>query len=202
MYPNALGNGLTPEQAVSLRSSDDDCDMGAEDRCGYVVRPADAGLDSAYGDLDDEWWYERGGFVCCWREPWRGTGRCVWHADVEDKPVEALRRSRKPVAERLDGARLVGVTASDELLFARCDLLGVDFSDADLSRGANRRPHRLRAGLRVRGPRRGVRLGRDSRVGRRPDVPQSRATLREAGAGRRGPKLPRGGPAGAPRVTR
>lgn len=133
MYPNALGNGLTPEQAVSLRSSDDNCDMGAEDRCGYVVRPADAELDSAYGDLDDEWWYERGGFVCCWREPWRGTGRCVWHADVEDKPVEALRRSRKPVAERLDGARLVGVTAGDELSFARCDLLGVDFSDADLS---------------------------------------------------------------------
>ncbi|MFB6123595.1 MAG: pentapeptide repeat-containing protein [Haloferacaceae archaeon] len=84
----------------------------------------------------------RGTEHCCYRETWRETGRCVWHADTGDdegKPNEALIAVREDTAARrqtgdhgptelLDGAELTGETLPEGI-----DLTGVSLRDADLS---------------------------------------------------------------------
>ncbi len=109
-----------------------------ENRCGYVVHPEDARAESLYGDMESERWHERNRAVCCWRNEWNGTGRCIWHAEGSEKSAVALQNARRDGPERLDGIRLSGVRvpASVGLSFAGCVLHGGDFSDADL-RGTN-----------------------------------------------------------------
>lgn len=95
--------------------------MEPSDRCGFTY----AGADAAH---------------CCWRETWRDTGRCVWHAESDDevtKPADALTAARADpstrertgaVTELLDGADVAG-----ERLPGGIDLRGVSLRDADLS---------------------------------------------------------------------
>ena len=87
-----------------------------DDRCGYTVE---------YESLNS-FHPER---TCCYRRSWR-DGRCIWHADVVDKPVEKLKESRLDQPEHLAGAVLTGTTVDDELSFAGCQLYRADLSDA------------------------------------------------------------------------
>lgn len=74
---------------------------------------------------------------CCWRVTWRDTDRCIWHAEVENKPIEELKAARVDGPERLDGAYLVGVdadfhgSANDNLSFRGCELGYTNFSNGE-----------------------------------------------------------------------
>lgn len=97
------------------------------DRCGYVN--------------DGRW----GKYNCCWRESWEdGNGRCVWHADVSGKPIEAIESALETLdtleytnraTERLDGAVLRGMVLDDSISFEGCRLPDADFRDTDPSWG-------------------------------------------------------------------
>lgn len=78
--------------------------------------------------------YELMGDICCWRKTWRDTSRCIWHAKIKNKPVEALKAARANGPERLDGAYLVGVKAGNELSFRGCVLRSAIFSGGEFSR--------------------------------------------------------------------
>jgi hypothetical protein len=95
----------------------------ARDRCGYTHNV------NRFPDV---------GETCCWRPVWEDAEYCIWHADVADKPAEALTSSP---GDRLDGAILRGSDASGlglaectliEAEFIRTDISETDFSGADL----------------------------------------------------------------------
>jgi hypothetical protein len=96
-------------------------------RCGFVLDPADAGVDLEERNFDLDDWYETIEAVCCCRESWADSdgGRCRWHATVEGK--SDLRLSDLSANRRLDGAFLVEADLFD------ADLSGADLRDADLS---------------------------------------------------------------------
>ncbi len=103
------------------------------DRCGYAW-PEDHQED----DEPDRQ-------SCCYREVWKDTGHCIWHADSElvgEKPIDRLRAARAPaeirelnapVTELLDGAELANQSLRDELLFHGVWLRGSNFSGASLA---------------------------------------------------------------------
>ena len=78
-----------------------------------------------------EYKYQRGNQICD-RETWKGTDRCVWHADEEEKSVEVLEKYRQESPERLDGAVLRGVSIQGEISFDKCQLNNSDFRDSNL----------------------------------------------------------------------
>lgn len=71
---------------------------------------------------------------CCWREVWNETGRCIWHAEVDDKPIETLVATQcdEPAPITLDGAYLQHLELEDSISFRDCRLVGADFSWTDL----------------------------------------------------------------------
>lgn len=94
----------------------------ATGRCGYVY----AG--------------ETGHESCCYREAWRGSGRCIWHADTDEtKPTEALDAARAPAEIRaLNGGNgprelLDGANVQDVNFPRGTDLAGVSLRDADMA---------------------------------------------------------------------
>ncbi|NEU57887.1 pentapeptide repeat-containing protein [Halorussus sp. MSC15.2] len=98
-----------------------------ENRCGHVHEA------SAVSNL---------GGVCCWRPVWGDTERCIWHADVAQKPTRVLEDAAPEIGERLDGAIfrdvelsggkwLAGKTITDSR-FVNCNLENADLSHADL----------------------------------------------------------------------
>ncbi|UPV72789.1 pentapeptide repeat-containing protein [Halorussus limi] len=99
----------------------------AEGRCGYTHEA------SAVTNL---------GGVCCWRPVWGETDRCIWHADVAQKPSRELENAAPTVGDRLDGAifRDVELSGSDWLAdrtitdarFVNCNLEDTDVSGSDL----------------------------------------------------------------------
>ncbi|MFC7081395.1 pentapeptide repeat-containing protein [Halorussus caseinilyticus] len=82
------------------------------------------------------------GGVCCWRPVWGDTDRCIWHADVAQKPSRQLEETAPTVGERLDGAIFRDVELSDadwpsgltitDARFVNCNLEGTDLSGTDL----------------------------------------------------------------------
>lgn len=87
------------------------------DRCGYV---------------NDSGW---GKYLTCWREVW-ANDRCLWHADVEGKPLEQLNASLAALDaaskttrewERFDGAVLRGIVLDDSLSFENLHFPDADF---------------------------------------------------------------------------
>lgn len=130
-------------------------EAGTEDRCGFELQLEGIHEQHIYETrreeyLDRELYWDRAFEpVCCWRTVWQDyedQGRCIWHADVDEKPVDKLLAARLDSPERLDGAILRGVDAVDRLSFSGCGLIGAtfdgarlpetDFSDANLE-GAN-----------------------------------------------------------------
>jgi uncharacterized protein YjbI with pentapeptide repeats len=121
------------------------------DRCGFelpignkIYSPVDSTLDSTW-----EWetmWRVDTSAVCCWRPIWDShdeTDRCIWHADVDEKPLAELITARAATPEQLDGAILRDLHGEEkELSLSGCSLLGArfdtskfletDFTDADL----------------------------------------------------------------------
>lgn len=108
------------------------------------------GLELQHDDLElppDMAWEPTRPF-CCWRPVWEGyeeTDRCIWHADVDEKPVAELITTRADAPERLDGAILRALHGEGEPFSLRgCSLLGarietalqnidgIDFTNADL----------------------------------------------------------------------
>lgn len=98
-----------------------------EHRCGHVHEA------SAVSNL---------GGVCCWRPVWGETEKCIWHADVAQKPTRVLEDAAPEIGERLDGAIfrdvelsggdwLAGKTITDAR-FVNCNLEDTDLSDSDL----------------------------------------------------------------------
>lgn len=69
--------------------------------------------------------------ICCCREVWR-DGRCIWHADEEDKPVGELKKKRIGDSERLDGAILRDTNLQGSISFRGCNLVEADLTQADL----------------------------------------------------------------------
>lgn len=96
-----------------------------ENRCGFELRPE---------DIDFALKWEASAF-CCLRPIWKShedTGRCIWHADVDEKPIDELLEDRTDHPERLDGAILRDVDAGDQLSFSECGLIGAIFEDTNL----------------------------------------------------------------------
>ncbi|WP_276299372.1 pentapeptide repeat-containing protein [Halorussus lipolyticus] len=113
-----------------------------KDRCGYTL------------DTDDV--PEIIDAVSCWRPVWNDSEQCIWHADVENKPITELRKACSDQIEQLDGAILRSIEAEGFDWLSGCrliradlteahfpdadlsnaDLFGADFTEADLS-GAN-----------------------------------------------------------------
>lgn len=82
-------------------------------------------------------WYEDGnGIHHCQREVWEDadTERCIWHADIDGKSVEALSAAREQDPERLDRAVLREVKFEKGFSFAGCRLIESDFTSG---RGKN-----------------------------------------------------------------
>ena len=100
-----------------------------EGRCGFTT------------DYSMDW---EPGNVTCWRSVWEDHDRCIWHADVSEKPSKQLSSARLNIRERLDGAILRETTIVNTISLADCSLFdanlenanfrGVDLSNADLSR--------------------------------------------------------------------
>ena len=99
----------------------------ADGRCGHTFEA------STVTDL---------GGVCCWRPVWGDTGRCIWHADVTQKPTVELESAAPTIGERLDGAifRDVDLSGTDWLAggtltdsrFDNANLEDADLSESDL----------------------------------------------------------------------
>ncbi len=115
---------VTDEQAAGVSA---ERPTTVEGRCGYTHEA------SAVTGL---------GGVCCWRPTWGDTDRCIWHADVAQKPSRELESAAPTVGDRLDGAifRDVELSGSDWLAgrtvtdarFVNCNLEETDVSGADL----------------------------------------------------------------------
>jgi hypothetical protein len=72
------------------------------------------------------------GSACCLRPTWEEYERCVWHADASGKPGDDLEALRPEPGERLDGAKLFGVSLVGVDWFRECVLVGATFEDAAL----------------------------------------------------------------------
>ena len=77
----------------------------------------------------------------CTRSVWAETGYCIWHAQVDGKPLEKLIEARSEEPENLADTYIKGVNIGDEISFKNCDLSRSDFLYVNLERsnfsGAN-----------------------------------------------------------------
>lgn len=93
------------------------------DRCGYAYDV------STLVDV---------GAMVCWRPVWDDADRCIWHADRDAKPREAVEDAKLDCPERLDGAvlkrmSLNGVDWFEESVFIGAELTAIDLHDASLT---------------------------------------------------------------------
>lgn len=116
-------------------------------RCGFELDLGDVPLRWA---TEPPWEIEiDASAACCWRPVWEShdeIDRCIWHAEVDEKPINELRAARADHPECLDGAILRGVstekrklfddtprnfkydrTGEGELSFNRCSLIKAQF---------------------------------------------------------------------------
>jgi uncharacterized protein YjbI with pentapeptide repeats len=86
--------------------------------------------------MDDRWgleqWRREDEAIYCYRSGWR-DGRCIWHADVSDKPIKELKAARAEDLERLDGAILRGTEIKNEISLVQCGLTNANLWGADLT---------------------------------------------------------------------
>lgn len=72
------------------------------------------------------------GSVTCWRVTWQ-YGRCIWHDDSEQKPVQQLMESRTDHPERLDDAILRRIGLGAAISFRGCNLADADFTQSSIN---------------------------------------------------------------------
>lgn len=115
--------------------------------CGFTLTPSFASRRSGIEE-SIEWneyvanafgveaWHKEMQAVCCCRPTWADTGKCIWHADIDEKPVDALLETQGPPGERVDGALLNDVFLEagygQDISFAGRTLVGVDFTNTNL----------------------------------------------------------------------
>ncbi|WP_081461395.1 pentapeptide repeat-containing protein [Halalkalicoccus jeotgali] len=108
-----------------------------DDRCGYNLLEdgtADFPVGDCAQDILENFHLQQDGSACCWRETWKDTDQCIWHARVEDKPLKKLKAARTNNPEQLDGAYLVGVEIASSISFHGCGLRAAIFKDVTLPR--------------------------------------------------------------------
>jgi uncharacterized protein YjbI with pentapeptide repeats len=100
-----------------------------DDCCGFEVS-----LENI--EMDDRWsleqWRREDEAIYCYRSGWR-DGRCIWHADVSDKPIKELKAARAEDLERLDGAILRDADIKNEISLVQCGLTDAVLAGADLT---------------------------------------------------------------------
>jgi uncharacterized protein YjbI with pentapeptide repeats len=119
---------LTPAEKYRQQEAVEDVQVEQTDD-GWkleVLRDGEWGTES----VDEQYWnLKHNPFSCC-REAWQ-DGRCVWHAEVEDKPAADLEAERTDYPERLDCAVLSGTEIRDTIFFRDCSLAFSDCAEAD-----------------------------------------------------------------------
>ena len=100
-----------------------------DNRCGYTLEPSEVTDESIIGGK--EAWYEDKRVTSCWREVWK-DGSCIWHADVEDKPIDELKDSLDNTTKSLHGAVLRHVDLNDQISFSGVRLIGADLERSEL----------------------------------------------------------------------
>jgi len=101
------------------------------DRCGFVLQPEQIGWDPDRSDGFE--WAATVQLSACARKPWK-NGRCIWHADTDDKPVDEIKDERADSPECLDGAILTDIEIEESISFSDCSLIGSDFQSSELDR--------------------------------------------------------------------
>ncbi|WP_199243643.1 pentapeptide repeat-containing protein [Haloplanus rallus] len=107
----------------------EDAEM-SDERCGFELSPDPR--DTWEDDVDG--WDVADDVVRCCREMWRETGRCVWHAEVEGKPIENSLEALSEKSTRVDGAYFIGVESDEPLSFQNISLNYAEFQDTSLNR--------------------------------------------------------------------
>jgi len=100
-----------------------------DDCCGFEVSLEDIEMDDRWGL---EQWRREDEAIYCYRSSWRDE-RCIWHADVSDKPIKELKAARAEDLERLDGAILRDADIKNEISLAHCGLTNADLTAATLT---------------------------------------------------------------------
>lgn len=105
-----------------------------EGRCGFVLDPDSAGveIDQFWGIRNMDDWYADTCGACCLRPIWGTSGRCIWHAEVENKPTRELVESRTGNAENFAGSFLHNSAINGEISFESCSLHSANLVDAEL----------------------------------------------------------------------
>jgi len=111
----------SPEGAQSPEKVTPDA---SDELCGYAYEA------STMPDL---------GGICCVRPCWGDTDRCVWHAEVGQKPTSALEEMAPRIGERLDGAvfrdvELSGVDWLVDRTLVDAQFVDTNLEETDLSR--------------------------------------------------------------------
>lgn len=88
-------------------------------RCGYVKPKSE--LPSGFGE------------VACARETWNNTGRCIWHADENQKPATEMERIRTAGPERIDDLIVRNTDIAHQIDFEQCTLVNANFSGTRLA---------------------------------------------------------------------
>lgn len=101
-------------------------DTRPSNRCCYTPSNMDYKMLEEFGEIIGP------GECSCWRPVWKEYDKCIWHADVNEKPLEELLNSRLNIPERLDYAILEGIDADEQLSFSGCVLRNANLRDADL----------------------------------------------------------------------
>ncbi|WP_324757051.1 pentapeptide repeat-containing protein [Haloarcula sp. GH36] len=87
--------------------------------CGYVKPKSE--LPSGFGE------------AACARETWNNTGRCIWHADENQKPATEMERIRIIGPERIDDLIVRNTDIAHRIDFEQCTLVNADFSGTRLA---------------------------------------------------------------------
>lgn len=101
-----------------------------EDRCGFELSRDEVSPFSGSEDVELVNWDKTHNTVCCWRDVWK-EGRCIWHANCGNKPIEKLVATRAEIPERLDGAIFRDLHIDTAISFAECGLIGAKFDNVD-----------------------------------------------------------------------
>lgn len=108
-----------------------------EDICGFRIDLREWVLRPDYFSSAENWKREPREYYCyCRRGTWPGHDRCIWHAEVADKPPDEFVKMKNEGNEKLEGAILRGTDLGDTISFAGCTLIGSDLTQANLL-GAN-----------------------------------------------------------------
>lgn len=102
------------------------------DRCGFILTESEDIERSVVQSSR----YRPFRNACCWRETWKDHDRCIWHAEVDDKPLDELVQSRTGHPENFDGIYLKRSVMGDLISFEDCSLNHASF-DGSYLKGTN-----------------------------------------------------------------